>query len=317
MGVLSAFDEFQREVDADPAHVLEARERQAAFIDAIRSSDHVLEIVKSGSLERKTQLDTIHDVDLIAVFDAAAFPDWGRDGDSSENALEVVHDLIRSTLADPGGSQAELVRLAKPRNRAVKCFVDDPDADHPFTVDVMPALRNADGTLLIPSKRSRRWNTANPEFLITEVQSRHESWSYFRPMVRALKYWRRTCGTDVKSLVMETLALDYLPLGTNRPNALRQFFVAAAYNVLEGVTDPAGLCGPIQPDLDLKALHDALTAAGDEATLAIEAAGRNDDASAQHHWQNIFGNEFPAPPKSTSSPAVAPPPIKDAPQGAR
>ncbi|MCK2032201.1 nucleotidyltransferase [Microbacterium sp. KSW4-4] len=315
MGIFSAFDEFQEKVDADPSHVAEARNRQAAFIDAIRSSEDVLEIVKSGSLERRTQLDPIHDVDLIAVFDGAAFPDWGNDGDSSEAALGVVHDLVRSTLANPGGSHNELVRLAMPKNRAVKCFVDDPDADHPFTVDVMPALRNDDGTLLIPSKRDRRWSTADPEFLIAEVESRDESWADFRPMVRVLKYWRRSCGTEVKSLVMETLALDYLPLGTNRPNALRQFFVAAAYNVLEGVTDPAGYCGPIQPGLDLQALHDALSAAGDEATLAMEAAGRNDEADAQHHWRNVFGTDFPAPAGTTGAPAVVAPPIRDAPQG--
>lgn len=317
MGVFTAFDEFQGNVDADAAHVREARDRQRKFIDAIASADAVVEIIKSGSLARSTQLDPIHDVDLIAVFDSETYPTWGQPGDSAEDALTVVHDLIRETLANPGGSHEELVRLAAPKNRAVKCFVDDPDADHPFTVDVMPALRNDDGTLLIPSKRNRRWDTANPEYLIDEVQSRQNQWRQFRPMVRVLKHWRRSCGTEVKSLVMETLALDYLPLETNRPNALRQFFVASAYNVLEGVQDPAGLCGPIQPDLDLQALHDALSAAGDEATLAIEAAGRNDENAAQQHWRNIFGENFPASLSGATSSTVPPPPIKDAPQGVR
>lgn len=317
MGVFTAFDEFQVKVDADAEHVREARDRQRTFIDAIASADAVIEIIKSGSLARSTQLDPIHDVDLVAVFDREAYPTWGQPGDSAEDALKVVHDLVRQTLANPGGSHAELVRLAVPKNRAVKCFVDDPDADHPFTVDVMPALRNNDGTLLIPAKRNRRWDTANPEYLIDEVQNRQNQWREFRPMVRVLKYWRRSCGTEVKSLVMETLALDYLPLETNRPNALRQFFVASAYKVLEGVHDPAGLCGQIQPDLDLQALHDALSAAGDEATLAIEAAGRNDANAAQQHWRNIFGEDFPASLSGETSSNVPPPPIKDAPQGVR
>lgn len=317
MGVFAAFDDFQSSVDADAEHVREARDRQRAFIDAIDSADAVVEIVKSGSLARSTQLDPIHDVDLIAVFDKGAYPRWGLPGESAEEALTVVHDLVRDTLANPGGSHDELVRLAIPKNRAVKCFVDAPDADHPFTVDVMPALRNDDGTLLIPSKRNARWDIANPEYLVHEVQSRQNTWREFKAMVRVLKHWRRDCGTEVKSLVMETLALDYLPLETNRPNALRQFFVASAYNVLEGVHDPAGLCGPIQPDLDLQALHEALSAAGDEATLAIEAAGRNDDSAAQQLWRNILGKDFPAPIGGESSSSVPPPPIKDAPQGAR
>lgn len=315
MSVFDAFDKFQREVDADPAHVEEAREREAAFITALKSDASVVEVVQSGSLARRTQLDPIHDVDLIAVFDPDAHPEWGANGTSSADALTVVHDLVRSTLGVAEGTHSRLVRIAKPRDRAVKCFVDDPDDDHPFTVDVMPALRNADDTLLIPSAHSESWNTANPEYLIDEVQQRQAEWSQFRAMVRVLKRWRHDCGTDVKSLVMEVLALDYLPRQTNRPNALRQFFVAAAYNVLNGVNDPADLCGPIQPSLDLNALQEALSSAGDEATLAMEAAARGDNDAAQQHWRNIFGDGFPAPEKKSTTPTPVPPPIRDAPQG--
>ena len=316
MSVFEAFDDFQERVDADSAHVKEARDRRAKFTEALLSGAGVVEVVNSGSLARSTQLDPIHDVDLIAVFDQAAHPEWGQDGPSSADALEVVHDLVRATLADPGGSHHDLVRLANPRNRAVKCFIDDPNADRPFTVDVMPALRNGDGTLLLPSTRENKWNIADPEQLIQKVKNRHDSWAQFRPMVRVLKHWRKTCGTDVKSLVMEVLALDYLP-ETNRPSALRQFFVAASYNVLSGVQDPAGYCGDIQPDLDLTALQQALSNAGDEATLAIEAAARGDDIAAQWHWKTVFGDDFPIPPKTIHAPAVVPPPIRDAPQGAR
>jgi len=317
MTVFEAFDEFQDRVDADPQHVRAARDRRAKFIEALRSDPNVVEVVQSGSLARSTQLDPIHDVDLIAVFDPAAHLDWGDDGSSSADALGVVHDLVRRTLADPGGSHDELVRLANPRNRAVKCFVDDPDSDHPFTVDVMPALRNGDGTLLLPSTVDKRWTDADPEYLIREVQGRQDTWAKFRPMVRVLKHWRRGCGTKVKSLVMETLALDYLPLQTNRPNALRQFFVAAAYNVVSGVQDPAGYCGDIQPDLDLDALQQALAEAADEATLALAAAAEGNETAAQWHWKAVFGDDFPAPPGTTPAPAVVTPPIRDAPQGAR
>jgi hypothetical protein len=316
MSVFEAFDDFQEQVDADPNHVTLARDRRRSFIEALRSDAGVIEVVNSGSLARSTQLDPIHDVDLVAVFDPAAHPGWGQDGPSSSHALDVVHDLVRATLANPGGSHFELVRLANPRNRAVKCFVDDPDADHPFTVDVMPALRNADGTFLLPSALEEKWTIADPEHLIQLVKERHDTWNYFRPMVRVLKHWRRGSGTDVKSLVMEVLALDYLPLRTNRPSALRQFFVAASYNVLNGVQDPAGHCGPIQPDLDLTALQQALSEAGDEATLAIEAAARGDDNAAQRHWKTVFGDAFPAPSRTVSAPVVVPPPIRDAPQGA-
>ncbi|MGJ9372561.1 SMODS domain-containing nucleotidyltransferase [Nesterenkonia sp. CF4.4] len=317
MGIFEVFDDFQQSVNANPQQVQIARHRRAKFREGLLSAPNVAEVVDSGSLARSTQLAPIHDVDLIAVFEPDNDSEWGQDGPSSSDALDTVHDLVRTTLADPGGSHSELVRLAKPRNRAVKCFVDNPDAEHPFTVDVMPALRNQDGTLLLPSKREQRWTTANPEFLIRRVQEQQDTWREYRSMVRVLKHWRKNCGTSVKSLVMEALALDYLPLQTNRPNALRQFFVAASYNVLGGVRDPAGFCGEIQPNLDLSALQQALSDAGDKSTLAIEASGRGDDIAAQWHWKSVFGEDFPTPPRKSPVPAVAAPPIRDAPQGAR
>ncbi|MGJ9425945.1 nucleotidyltransferase [Nesterenkonia halotolerans] len=315
MSVFKAFDDFQEKVNANPERVKTARQRRAKFKEGLLSDPNVVEVVDSGSLARSTQLDPIHDVDLIAVFDPNSYPTWGQEGPSASDALDVAHDLVRATLANPGGSHHELVRIAKPRNRAVKCFVDNPNARKPFTVDVVPALRNQDGTLLLPGKRDERWAISDPECLIREVQQRQDSWREYRPMVRVLKHWRKTCGTHVKSLVMEVLALEYLPLQTNRPNALSQFFTAASFNVLNGVHDPAGFCGEIQPDLDLAALSQALSAAGDEAALAIAAAGRGDDIQAKWHWKSIFGKDFPTPSQKPSSSAATVPPIRDAPQG--
>ncbi|MFX5684650.1 hypothetical protein ABTE42_21215, partial [Acinetobacter baumannii] len=76
------------------------------------------------------------------------------------------------------GSRAQLVRLIRTadRNRAAKCFVDPPEQDNAFTVDVMPALRRPDG-ILIPFKKEERWSLADPEYLINEVARRQQDWS--------------------------------------------------------------------------------------------------------------------------------------------
>ena len=67
MGIYDAFDQYQKTIDADPAQVSLARERRDAFVAALQKADDVKEIVKSGSLERRTQLQPIHDVRAVVV----------------------------------------------------------------------------------------------------------------------------------------------------------------------------------------------------------------------------------------------------------
>ncbi|HEX3960939.1 MAG TPA: nucleotidyltransferase domain-containing protein, partial [Trebonia sp.] len=90
MHVNDAFDMFQGKIDADPYHVLKARHRKNIFADALITLNDVTETVPSGSLARGTQLDPIHDVDLITVFDKNAHPDWGEEGDSADRALKYA-----------------------------------------------------------------------------------------------------------------------------------------------------------------------------------------------------------------------------------
>ncbi|MFE9748310.1 hypothetical protein ACFYOT_25675 [Saccharothrix saharensis] len=322
MDLTQAFASFQDAVDADIDQVRLARERRGVFKKAIKAEPGVLDVFGSGSLARSTQLKPVHDVDLIAVFDGDAYPEWGQPGDSSADALEVVREMVKRLLGDPDGTVDELVRLAKPRDRAVKCFIDPPEQDDAFTVDVMPALRQTDGTLLVPSKRKQYWSTANPEYLIAQVEERQGKWSSFRPMVRVLKQWRHGVPTKVKSLVMEVLALKCLPTEGSRPEALKTFFTAAAVEVNYGVEDPAKHCGPIQPDLDIEVLRAALESARDTAEEACAAAAEGDTDGAAVLWRELLGEDFPAPEEKASTGAAAagaflyvPRPVVDAPQG--
>jgi hypothetical protein len=120
---------------------------------------------------------------------------------------------------------------------------------------------------------------------------------------------------------MEVLALDHLPTDTSRPDALRRFFTAAAHAVvLAPPTDPAGLCGEIQPDLDRIGLHDSLLKAADLADQACDAAVNGYTDDAKKLWRDVFGSDFPAPAGKAKVgpmllPSVGKRPIKDAPQG--
>lgn len=329
MGIDEAFDTLQKAVDEDIEKTRLARERRDLFKKALEKEPDVLKTFGSGSLSRSTQLKPIHDVDIVVVYDPDEHPEWGSVGPSAEEALEHIRSQVNRLLSQSAGTHATVVRHTLVRNHAVKCFLDDIDDPEAFTVDVMAALRQADGSLLIPEKLSARWVPANPEYLIDMVAEHQRDWSYFRPLVRLLKQWRLDAPVEgrVKSLVMEVLALQCLPRSGSRSHGLRTFFTAASVRVNEGVWDPAGLCGEIQPDLDRQGLSDALSKAADLADQACTAAAEGDTDEALRLWQGIFGKDFPAPapapapaPKKATSlfgtPAlITARPIKDAPQG--
>lgn len=269
-------------------------------------------------MARSTQLQPVHDVDLVVEFDQAQHPDWGEDGASAEGAIERCRELVNGLLSVSNGTRARLVRLVRTadRNRAAKCFIDPPDQDDAFTVDVMPALRRAGG-ILIPFKKEKRWSLADPGLLIDEVAQRQRDWAQFRPLVRALKYWSRqheALTGPVKSLVMEVLALDCLPTSGNRPEALKTFFLTASKHSLR-VEDPAGLSGLIQPTLDTAGLRRALEDAAADAVAAVGAVADNDQPAATRHWQSVFGAEFPLVLSPGRSGDEGPRPIRDSPQG--
>ena len=324
MSLGAAFDALQKQVDADPTQVKEARKRRETFKSALGAESDVVEVWGSGSLRRSTHIGPkIHDLDLVVVFEPNEHPGWGEPGDSAADALEVLGGKVTQLLGATNGTVEKLVRIAWPRNHAVKCFIDLPDDDDGFTVDAMPALKH-NGALLIPEKSSSVWIPADPQYLVAEVKKRNADWHYFLRMVRVLKAWRKRAEVEgkVKSLVMEVLALHHLPSGYSRPEALKRFFTAAATAVgNEPVTDPADLCGEIQPDLDRIGLRDSLLNAADLADQACDAADGGHIDDAKRLWREVFGSDFPAPkgkPKISPAlivPAVEPRPIKDAPQG--
>jgi len=318
--VLGAFDEFRTIVDADPAIVTLARERRDTFKRALMKESDVLAVWGSGSLRRSTQLQPVHDVDLVVEFDAASQPDWNQPGSSAADALEHAKGIVQRRLSVNGGTDNQLVRRIDTagRNRSAKCFVDDPGDENAFTVDVMPALRQADGTIRIPAARASGWSTADPEYLIEEVQARQDAWDKFRSNVRLLKKWSKlqAPSLEIKSLVMEVLALDSLVEAPNTPQALRSFFVSASSHSLS-IEDPAGHCGLIQPDLDVSAFRAALEEAAVNADAAMKRAAAGDQDGAGDYWHSVFGPDFPTSPDVVAggSAAIVARPVVDSPQG--
>jgi Nucleotidyltransferase domain len=304
MRVDEAFDIFQGKIDADASHVRKARHRRDLFSDAFKDLEDVRQVIPSGSLARGTQLDPIHDVDLIVVFDAAVHPDWGGTGVSAGSALSYVQEWVRLLLGDHGSVFRRAVGETLVRNHVVKCFLDprflaqDPDFKSFFAVEVMPALR-ANGALLVPERKKDQWQTVDPEWLIAEVRNRQERWRYFVRMIRVIKFWMRHVDSGVKPLAAEVLALNCLPdliSGLPRSVALQRFFTAASTTVMLAVRDPAGHCGEIQPDLKRIHVSDLLKEAAGIAATAVTWEQQDEDHQAICCWRAVFGDNFPLPP---------------------
>jgi hypothetical protein len=187
----TAFDTHQSVVNAAPESVCEARRRRNFFCDAFGKQLDVTETIPSGSLARGTQRDPIHDVDLIIVFRQEDHPDWDTGNGSAEDALEYLRGQVTDLLGVTAGTFAQEVRRAHLRNHVVKCFLDDPDDPDAFAVEVMPALRRAEGGLRIPERNNDMgWVTADPEFLLSEVAARHSEWRFFAPWSGVLRSGR-------------------------------------------------------------------------------------------------------------------------------
>lgn len=297
MDITRAFETLQTEVNVANDGDVKARGRRNLFRDALCPEPDVIEVFASGSVARGSQIDPIHDVDLVAVFDADEHPGWGVAGDSAYDCLayvrDQVHRLIGKDASEPAEGE-ERVRLILIKNHSIKCFLDDPEeTEHPFTVDVVPALHH-NGHLLIPEQRNRIWVESDPKRLMRDVAKRHADWNEFVKLVRVLKRWNKDQKAGMKALAVEVLALKYMNEDT-RSKALSQFFTSAAAHIYEPIEDPAELCGAIDPNMDIALAHEKLDAAASAAYHAVNAQGRGDTDQAACYWRKVFGDIFPEP----------------------
>jgi hypothetical protein len=334
--VARAFELFQTVVNTDPDELKEARRRRDLVDTAFGDQSEVQEVFCSGSLARKTHKDPIHDVDSVVIFRTTAHPDWGIDGNGSAvRAVRYTADRVLALLGVHGGTVAQVVVSADPRNHAVRCDFGDLRG-HGFTVDVMPALLfdPDSGELLVPVAREDRWERVDPRYFIRATQQRQADWDLYTPTVRVVKWWKderkqANPALDAKSLLVEVCAFDHLKPAEDRPTALAQFFTTVTNQVARGYVpqDPARLCGAIQPDVNRAALLRELEHARDLATRALSQAARGDEAAAIETWRVLLGPSFPKPRPSVVAKFATPPvaatlpqqaparPLRDEPQG--
>lgn len=305
MSLNEAFLTLQDNVNAEPLQVEEARQRREMFQYAFSNEPDAMTSAPSGSLARGSQIEPINDVDLLWVYDPEAHAEWGQPGASAEVALEYTREQVKRLLGSEqalvdlfgeAGRYMKWVRHTRLQHHAVKCFLDDPDEDGAFTVDVVPALARQPNGFFIPQTSSEEWIATDPVYLIERVLERHAGYGegQFVQLIRVLKRWCKDNGRVIKGLTVEILALSHL-YDDERPQALARFFQGALEAIHDPIEDPAGLCGEVQPKLDRAKAEALLERASDLSSRAVTAAGRGEERQAQCLWHELLGDVFPAP----------------------
>jgi hypothetical protein len=311
VNVDDAFDQLDKIIAPSPRHEAITRKRVAHLTEVLKGLDQDVEVAPSGSWARRTSLGPIHDVDLVVVFPPDRHPDWDGGSGTAESALRQVEQAINAHLSERYGvAESWSTEL---RNHVVRVYLDDrSEAEEPttpaFAVEVMPAIRDG-SALRVPARRDDRWRTVDPEHLVRESALRQREWPHYTAMVRLLKHWAREHPElDISPLAIEVLALKCIPrppvVGTlSRTEALKQFFTAAATEVMKGVRDPAGHLGEIEPEIKRRRFREALLRMAYLAATAAEwerSGHEHGEDIAVHFLRFVLGGKFPRPSRDWS-----------------
>jgi|GEM_PF-753696 len=316
-----AFDTFARNVSVRSSDLKIARRRVKRVRRALKRDRCVRSVLTSGSYSRRTQCNPIHDVDLIAVFDRNARPDWDRDEGSAEVALRDVEEILKRHLGRGDGSGSGRIKDMELRNRVVECHLDVRDQDgnpQSFAVEIMPSLWGTElargvrfsSALRAPGRRQDNWITTDPLYVRRRFTLRRWCWRHFAPLARMLRAWKEYNYPDLKGLSIDILVLHCMPRRIRQPfmtrqEALAEFFTAAALAINEGVYDPSGRCGEIQPKPEDGVLSQKLAESADRARRAIQLEREGKHRAAICEWRAIFGPKFPPPAGGCGRPSRA------------
>ena len=232
------------------------------------------------------------DVDIVVVTNFTTF-------DSPDS---VLTDL-RNALKDDGNGY-EVKRINK---RSVR--VETWQAE----MDIVPVCETTDG-FMIPDRDIGTWKFTNPPV--------HTGWSAeqnqmfegrFKPMVKMLKWWRRTNPTSSrkpKGFILEILLAmhgptDELHFGEAFTKTLEYVHAEYNWNASMGlkpfISDPAVPSSDILEKVTVAQWKDFLEKVRVYAGIARLAQDTDDMVEATRQWRRVFGNRF----KATANPAKA------------
>jgi hypothetical protein len=200
--VPQAFDELEaklRPTGNQKVTIADRRRVTAGYLSesfGSRSGMQLLSTKVIGSAERDTIIRPIDDVDVLAVFEDAAFYSYQND---SRKFLYRVRDALSKYQ----------VKVVGARGQAVRLFYDAA----PY-VDIVPAVKRDSGGYFIPSGETDFWG--RHQWLTTDPDE-HARWmseqnaalgNNLKPLIRLLKRWNRAHSSHLRSFHLEVMAAE-------------------------------------------------------------------------------------------------------------
>jgi hypothetical protein len=238
----------------------------------------------SGSYARRTAINDINDVDVICILDL----------DHTITGPEVCLAWIEGILG-------RYYKQTKRQGRSVGA-----SAANKVWLDIVPAtpVSTDDGPLWIPDREARQWVQTHPKGQIAAGISKNKVTNgYFVQVVKLLKFWRDTLGTDPcnpKSYILE--ALIHGTIGSPCSHA------EGIVNVLEGIDRAYGSYRnldmvPVISDPGYTSVNVAKRWSSTEfkaflgnvksaAASARSAYSNTSEATSRKLWRQVFGPDF-------------------------
>ncbi len=295
--VPQAFDNFDQELDLDRKQRDDARIRATDVDECLVVAGIATSTFIQGSFGRKTMLKPLKDVDIVVLLSKS----YRRLLDTNAGpatAMQLVAGVVAQGFPDVtfdvGEAPAKALR------------VSFPDLD--FTFDLVVAFDTPGGgqRIAIGNRETDEWEPSNTRRLTLVVQTRNVKtggkWVHEARMLKAFKAQRPVlkehCG-----LLYEALLYQAVTKAMSHPDGLATVLRHAATAVRGRVFDPThedDLTTKWTPELR-EATAAAFAAAAKQAQEALDLAADGEQEAAVGVWNDILGEQFPAPP----TPSVA------------
>lgn len=280
----------------------------------------LIEILNSGSVEKKTAITPLNDVDLAVLLRPELAP--GRDLSDLPDLLKRVRELLVQVYHPKPHEDYSLGR------HAVRIRFHDTK----LSVDVVPLIPDLEDTdfALLPTRDSDEWVTTSIPLHLKFIRKRIRKHTAFLELVRLTKWWRTEQQVHFKSFLIELLWAHLLDArtvtGDDLGEALLGFFgYIVRTGLLEPISfhdygqkpDPEAFAGPVRVFDPVNAENnvasritesrrDELVSACREAFEALAAAQTAPTAAvARDYYQRVFGARFNLP-RDTPGEATSP-----------
>jgi hypothetical protein len=288
-----AFAKFRSRQELTPGEQTDVSDRQKRIRRVVEAGIGVEEDFLSGSYARWTKTRPLQDVDVFCVLSAAEQP-YRRRHPSA--VLERLHEILVPTY---GRDRVTIDRMAVTVDFGVTVDEDEETHGKVMSIDVVPAFIKGDH-YEIPDAMLGRWIETNPNIHAEMAVAAHRAYQdEWKPLVRMIKKWNRTCGKLVTpSFLLEVMALDLLvpPFSGGYPYELKGFFASAAERIGDRWPDPVGLGPNVSSAMSapqIEAACWALRNAEATATRGILLERRDNQGEALRTWRSLFGPQFP------------------------